>query len=197
MRKYIVIINLFIFISFAKSQVLVDSISVTPNPFIKRTSIYYCFINNDTVSLSVLNLLGNTIVSLLTNSIIPSGSYQDSLIMDAFPDGLYYVQMKLGHRKTIIKKIIKNNTAGISENLIGLENIHIYPNPILEKLTIEFNNNVVIDKLIMTNSLGQRIFILNNPISNQQIDIISFPKGIYYLQAESKEGQRVFKVLKE
>ena len=192
MKKYILIINLFASISFAKSQVLIDCLNITPNPFIKRTCIYYCFTNNDTVSLKVFDISGNIILTLLNNIVIPSGNYQDSLTMDAFPDGIYFVQMKLGNRKTLLKKILKSNTDGISENSAGLENIKFYPNPTSGQFFIETTKRISI-----LNSLGQLVYSLGYLESKQEIDISYLPNAIYYLKVEDKFEYMLIKMVKE
>jgi hypothetical protein len=95
--------------SLIQAQTPVDSLRVTPSTFQKRTCAFYSFSQNDTVSLTVYNTLAQIILNPKSNNVMASGYYQDSLIMDAFPNGMYFVVLKLGHRKTINKKIIKTN----------------------------------------------------------------------------------------
>jgi hypothetical protein len=90
-------------------QTTVDSLNITPSLFQKRTCAFYSFSQNDTVSLTVYNTLAQIMLNPKSNNVMASGYYQDSLIMDAFPNGMYFVVLKLGHRKTINKKIIKTN----------------------------------------------------------------------------------------
>ena len=61
--------------------------------------------------------------------------------MDTYPDGIYFVALTLGHRKTIMKKIIKSNTATLFENTNSAEEIIAYPNPVIDKLKIDLSNN--------------------------------------------------------
>ena len=64
-----------------KGQTIMDSLSINPNPFQNRTSLTFSFINNDTVSINIYDVIGNIIYSPITNSVMPSGIYQDSLIL--------------------------------------------------------------------------------------------------------------------
>jgi hypothetical protein len=196
-RFLLIFIALFIF-SCVNGQAIVDDLSINPNPFQKRTSFTYSFINNDTVSVNILDIIGNNIYSPITNSVMPSGIYQDSLIMDSYADGIYFVQLKLGHRKTISKKIIKSNTAAIVVNANSLNGVRIYPNPLINKLNINFemnrseNNNIQI-----TNTLGQTIYSKDTLTQKQEIDLSFLESGIYYLRVEGFNVSKVFKIIKE
>jgi hypothetical protein len=196
-RFLLIFIALFIF-SCVNGQAIVDDLSINPNPFQKRTSFTYSFINNDTVSVNILDIIGNNIYSPITNSVMPSGIYQDSLIMDSYADGIYFVQLKLGHRKTISKKIIKSNTAAIVVNANSLNGVRIYPNPLINKLNINFemnrseNNNIQI-----TNTLGKTIYSKDTLTQKQEIDLSFLESGIYYLRVEGFNVSKVFKIIKE
>ncbi|HXB41366.1 MAG TPA: T9SS type A sorting domain-containing protein [Bacteroidia bacterium] len=85
---------------------------------------------------------------------------------------------------------IKNNT---DENFA----MNIFPNPTNDKVQMDFENKTLINKVTLSNCLGQLVYVLNNPISKQEIDMSSFPSGIYFLKAESKERQSFFKIIKE
>lgn len=105
MKKLLLII--FIFSGLLRAQTPVDSLNVAPNPFQKRTCAFYSFSQNDTVSLLIYDNIGQNILSIKTDIILTSGYYQDSIIMDTYPNGIYFTHLKLGKRKTIVEKIIK------------------------------------------------------------------------------------------
>ena len=100
---------LILLMNLVHAQTPIDSLNVTPNPFQKRTCAVYSFSQNDTVSLIIYNNIGQTILNPKSDVISGSGYYQDSLIMDSYPDGIYFTHLKLGKRKTIVKKIIKTS----------------------------------------------------------------------------------------
>jgi hypothetical protein len=71
----------------------------------------------------------------------------------------------------------------------------LYPNPTSGILNIENNENITIKKIIILNTLGQKI--INNQIENN-IDISNLPNGIYYISIESINGNKAsYKIIKE
>lgn len=73
-----------------------------------------------------------------------------------------------------------------------------YPNPVKSKLTVEFmRSRVNVSKIIFTNSLGQLISIIDNPLQKQEIDLSFLNSGVYYLKVDSKEIKQVYKLVKE
>ena len=76
--------------------------------------------------------------------------------------------------------------------------ISISPNPIKDKFKLHFEQGKLeLKKLSITNTLGQTVFALNEPNTNQEIDISFLVAGVYYLQAESATERHTFKILKE
>jgi hypothetical protein len=62
----------------------------------------------------------------------------------------------------------------------------LFPNPAPSNVTIELpeEQKVVLQKIILYNSLGQRVFTTQNTT----IDTSQFPKGIYILEVTTNEG---------
>jgi len=80
--------------------------------------------------------------------------------------------------------------ASVEENILE-ENISIYPNPTSEMLYIEGLKEGLSHNLILTNSLGQEVYSINNTASSS-IDITKFPNGIYFVTIiEGKETSTV------
>ena len=75
--------------------------------------------------------------------------------------------------------------------------LKIFPNPSNNKLYLETEQSVAIDKVTIINTLGQQVLSLLKPAPKQEIDISHLPAGIYFIKAENKGGQGVFKVFKE
>ena len=77
-------------------------------------------------------------------------------------------------------------------------NVGVYPNPAKNKLNLEFEpSKIRLDKLTISNTLGQMVFTLNEPQAKQEIDLSFLERGIYFLKVQNKEGQRVIKIIKE
>jgi len=96
---------------------------------------------------------------------------------------------------------IQMSTVGITE-IINFNNIKIYPNPVKDKLTIEFTHFDKTEiKLDLINSFGE--IILTKELSENknesgayQIDLSELDKGIYFLRVKDARTQKVFKVVK-
>ncbi len=86
--------------------------------------------------------------------------------------------------------------SGLKENRYKLD-IKIFPNPSNGKINIEFEQNVSIEKLSITNTLGQQVYTLLIPEPKQEIDVSYLPSGVYFLKAENKQGHGMFKLIRE
>jgi hypothetical protein len=73
-----------------------------------------------------------------------------------------------------------------------------YPNPVKDKLTIQFMpNKLNFNFLRIDNSLGQTVYILDTITSKQEIDLSFLASGVYYLKIQGNSEQKVFKIIKE
>ncbi len=70
---------------------------------------------------------------------------------------------------------------------IFAKKILMYPNPVKDKLTIR-NTGLKIENIYITNTTGQIVFSKFVESERLEIDMSSFPAGIYFLNAESKNG---------
>ena len=140
MKKYAFIFLALLSFAFLKGQSIVDTVYANPDPFPNRTLIKYSHIQNDTVSIKIyanISSVMTPIINLIIDSVMPPGQYNDSLIMDQYVDATYYVELKLGHRKSLFKTIVKANVSGIQTIPERLKNFNIYPNPTTGKINVE------------------------------------------------------------
>jgi hypothetical protein len=89
------------------------------------------------------------------------------------------------------------NITGIKENRLNELPISIFPNPTTDKLFLKFDDSIGAFKTTISNLLGQTISEIVFTDIKAEIDLRSFSSGIYYLKAENKIGQKVFKIVKE
>ena len=184
MKKAILI--LFFFTGLLQAQTPIDSLNVTPSTFQKRTCAFYSFSQNDTVSLTIYNNIGQNILNIKTDIILTSGYYQDSILLDSYPDGLYFTHLKLGKRKTIVKKIIKTALASVTE-LKGNFQFKTYPNPVSNVLHIESEQYFeVASEIEITNTLGQSV--LKTGFKNE-INVSEISQGFYNLKISTGNRQ--------
>lgn len=96
----------------------------------------------------------------------------------------------------------ENNLAclyvGIKENTFGGGLIKVYPNPVKEKLNIEFSIAEVREtNLSIVNSLGQVVYMSNAKNQLEEIDLSSFKSGMYFLKIQNNSEQKVLKIIKD
>ncbi|RLD58983.1 MAG: hypothetical protein DRJ01_11885 [Bacteroidetes bacterium] len=63
------------------------------------------------------------------------------------------------------------------EDLNSLNEISIYPNPVSSELHIDNVNNI--NRIVISNVLGQEIRTINNPVNNVTVNTSDFNKGMY------------------
>lgn len=88
--------------------------------------------------------------------------------------------------------------SGVRKSTLNSFSIKLFPNPLSNKITIEFdNNNFLNSNLQITNTLGQIVFTKNKLSQKQEIDLSFLVSGVYYLKIECDEGWKIFKLIKE
>ena len=86
------------------------------------------------------------------------------------------------------------NCITLGNENFAANNFKIYPNPSKGSITIDFDENNGVKYLNIYSALGQKIFVLNEPIiSNTSIDISSLKTGMYFLELIDKENNTIVK----
>ncbi|SDS53607.1 Por secretion system C-terminal sorting domain-containing protein [Formosa sp. Hel1_31_208] len=119
----------------------------------------------------------------------------DSTIID-------YIKLTwLSGVEDIIYNVPVNQVLTVTEgsNTLGLTNVsqvesYIYPNPVGDILKI--NSDTTINKVRVTNLLGQEVLVVNL-IENNSVDVSSLQAGHYILVLESDKGIWNHKLIKE
>ena len=86
--------------------------------------------------------------------------------------------------------------SGMNESSKTLD-IKIFPNPTNDKIHLEFEQNRAMDKVSITNALGQEVYMLLKPEPNKEIDISHLTKGIYLLQVNVGGTMQSYKIIKQ
>ena len=88
---------------------------------------------------------------------------------------------------------------GINElKNIKLDGIKIYPNPVTERLTIDFGGaNFDYLSVNIYTTLGECVILKNISASQNTVDLSLLTKGIYYLNLQSKLHKQYYKIVKE
>jgi hypothetical protein len=81
-----------------------------------------------------------------------------------------------------------------------INTFNVFPNPISQNIYIQSNNNQLISKLTLKNSIGQIILAkaIKTPSENETLDVSSISEGSYFLEIyQEKEGLlKVVKIVK-
>lgn len=81
----------------------------------------------------------------------------------------------------------KNNTLEISK---------VFPNPVQDILNIKTND--IIEKITVTNQLGQRVLIIEKDnIINNSVNLSNLAKGLYLVKVEANNKASVIKIIKQ
>lgn len=71
----------------------------------------------------------------------------------------------------------------------------IYPNPVIDIITIENSNHNTINKVLIYDTTGRLVLDQNNP--NYQLDVSNISTGLLFVQIETDIGVVTKKVIKE
>jgi photosystem II stability/assembly factor-like uncharacterized protein len=104
-----------------------------------------------------------------------------------------------GSDGVLLKWNYKNSMfTAIDENVQEKAGTKIFPNPVEDKLHVAFENYIQEKlKLTITNIIGQEVYSINNFDLKWDFDVAFLASGIYYLEIESKNEKKVFKMIKE
>ncbi|WP_235831891.1 T9SS type A sorting domain-containing protein [Paenimyroides viscosum] len=78
-----------------------------------------------------------------------------------------------------------------SSNKFVLDSFNIYPNPTSDILNISLENNIVFEKAVLYNNLGQIVKETNHEV----INVSELAKGIYFVEATTNQGKATKKVI--
>ena len=81
----------------------------------------------------------------------------------------------------------KNSNSIIIENN-EMNNLTIYPNPVIQSCKIVFDKNVAYNKLFLYNSMGQQMQLIkfDSAIQHEvELDLSGYPAGTYFLKSEN------------
>lgn len=80
-----------------------------------------------------------------------------------------------------------------TNNFIQNHQISVYPNPAKDQIQIDLKNNLILNRVIMYNYLGQEILNTNST----KINTSNLLKGVYYLEIQTNIGKTNQKIIIE
>jgi len=81
--------------------------------------------------------------------------------------------------------------SGVEE--LSENDIHLYPNPTNSELNIQLDKSYLLDKIEITNELGQVVKTISPSTTTLSISTLELAEGIYFLNVYSSEYTRVVK----
>jgi len=73
-------------------------------------------------------------------------------------------------------------TIGLKENALNTINFNVYPNPAINSISVDLENNKIAESITLINALGQK---LKTYLNTNQITVSDVPQGIYYVEIKS------------
>lgn len=183
--KYSLLILLFLTTKFGQAQTVVDTMTVYPNPFDNVTTIHFENTNNDTVTLKVFNIYGQTVRTFFSNTVLPSGSYSINFYGDTLPNGVYFVRLDYSFNKSIVKKVTRNGSTAASNDILSdKKKLILYPNPTTDLLTIPIDGQKII---LITNLQGQIIKTIKT--DSKTISLLDLANGDYIVSVFNADNK--------
>ncbi len=83
----------------------------------------------------------------------------------------------------------------LSVNGFDIENIEVYPNPVVDELII--NSGTRISNMVIYNTMGRKVYENSSLVNGEnKINMSQFQQGIYFLQLSSGDATQTLKVIK-
>ncbi len=82
-----------------------------------------------------------------------------------------------------------------SEEVLGAHDVHIFPNPVGDLLTLKASENIV--SLSILNTLGQQVKYARPLTNATDIDLSNLDSGVYFLSVQLKDKTGIYKVFKK
>jgi hypothetical protein len=192
MKKLVFLMSLFMLFTNVKSQ-----ITANPNPFDKRAVLSYTLSSSDTISLVVYDDLGSKVLTVKNNVYLAAGSYQDSLIMDAFNPGSYFPAIVWKTANIIVScKAVKTGATSIPV-ISGNGEIRLFPNPTTQKAHIDLGSAKSNVQVLLYDETGKVVYEDHVSGNALDLDLGPFAHGLYSLKLSDGTEQKIYKLIKE
>lgn len=180
----------------ASQRIIINGIENTATQSQNMITLMYC----NTPATPTISLNGNALHSdaisgnqwYNKNEIIDGATTQDYTPKTS---GDYYVIVSDNGCNSKSSNTLNFIPTGIAPNE-SAKTIKVYPNPVTNELTIEFEGNTTKSKFEIINSLGQSVFN-GTIIEKTVVQTSSFSQGIYIIKLESGKTSEFKKVIKK
>jgi hypothetical protein len=168
-----------------------QTLSVSPNPFSQSATIQFSLSSPDTVTLVVLNAVGQQIQTVFMDTVLSSRSYSVLLHGDSLANGVYYIKMRHGSASNAVKAIKQSETTSISE-VPGMDSLTMYPNPVKDNIILSKTTATM--KISVSDIAGKEWLVT---VHQNEVDVSMLPSGVYFLHVQNGRSVVVNKFVKE
>jgi len=158
-----------------------DTLWVTPNPCDTAIKIHFALASSDSVTLTLVNIIGKVVKTFYNKTLIAVGNYSLHYNTDSLPNGIYYLSLNRKEYKRNIK-IIKAKGTDVEE-WSGDKTLMLMPTVCGGFYT--FNRSDVISVEVYN---GQGQYLLKTNVENQRVNLSALPMGLYYLRGMTRSG---------
>ncbi len=193
MKKSIIIICTIILSQFniVNAQVTTDSLYILPNPICNDLTIHYNLVNNDTVTLSIVDIGGTPVHYLLKNNLQGVAFYTIQYHADSLQSGVYLIRLDYGFNKNKTTKFVKNCAVNFQDTVTVFEKLLVYPNPVESNITIE-TTGASTRQIEITDLSGRILFKVNSETQNEimNMNVSWLHPGIYFISILLADGKK-------
>jgi len=134
---------------------------------------------------------GNTVKWYTRNAALEYTLAQTSLVLTN--GTTYYATQFNGTCESDYLPVTANEI--LSTGNVVLKNLSVYPNPATAVVTI--NGKDIINQVVVSNLLGQKVLTQTNNATNAQVNIAALTAGTYALQVYTAQGTATVKIIKQ
>jgi len=185
--KFVLSLIIIIATQTIKAQLL----SVYPNPFSQIATIQFTITVSDTVSLVLIDILGQQVKTIQSDTLLQASNYSYSLNGDSLANGVYFIKLKSGTTSKTTR-VTKQSSLSSNTDIVDINSTPLYPNPTKNKIFIpQFLCNSDITVIDIS---GKEMSIT---LQQNQIDLSDIPIGFYWIKFLNNSGTIFKKIIKE
>jgi hypothetical protein len=156
-------------------------LTIYPNPFSLTTTIAYSISTTDTVTLEVIDMLGQIKEKLINDSVVNIGTYTIGYHPTNLSAGIYFISLITKHGATITKKIIYQGSASTIQSISNQNSIHlIYPNPANKIITVNYEGVKRIEIIDFNGRIIKTISTPDKSVSIEEIKVGEYFITVYF-----------------
>jgi len=177
------------FVTIAQADSAFVTISI--NPFIDSTQISLHNIQNDTISMTLYNNLGQVMAGIMDSSIVLNDTslYYNGLSLN---NGVYFLKTTIND-SSITTQLVKNDALTNLDIIRSKNNeISVWPNPVVNSLRIDCIS--LINQVTIYDIFGN---IVKNCKTGNSVEVSSLSPGNYFLIIQTESDKELTRFIKK